>query len=341
MAKLFSHHDKFRVHGSSGFLCLIQLLLRWLLLLATGTGFLRAGSVSASIALLSVHVLAPLLSLQLVVPTRRNMVAPMIWPEFRMHSLIFSTRHAVSCALALALPRPLAAICQLAVVHAAMAAATLTSEQLGDKVLRTTSAMPYPTAATTAEVAMVKDAYAYAQLLATAQAMSGDADLGFMPLLAIQLAPFMMTLVRKGIARSETYHFVYSCALAVCALGMASASLRSAEAMHASVFTLACGMTARQLRFRLGLGKHATWLFAPALSWAFSITAVAAISSRVATVLAVAALLLVFACFQPPFLTGRWLRVAARDANKLKATQQAPRRPSTAGAIALMYQGIA
>lgn len=365
MAKLFTTHDKFRLHAISGMLCLASLLVRWLLLLGAGSGFTPAEPNWAKISTLAVHALAPLLSLGIAVPVRRNMSRPMIWPEFRMQyapaslsasalarwpparaspplppppraadsSLIFSTRQVLSCLIALYAPAPFAQFAQLAVAHAAMVAATQTTELLGDKELRTTSAMPYPDVAAASEIAMVKNSYAYAQLLATAQAVSGNADLGFMPIAAIQLAPLMMTLVRKGLAKGEAYHLVYSVALAAPALGMAAASLRSAEAMRACAFTLLCGLSARELRFRLGVGKHTTWLLAPAIGWAASGALVAGLPLRVATPLVVSSLLLVLVQFRPPALAASWLRLAARKEAHKEASPAAPApRPSAARA---------
>ncbi|KAG8458691.1 hypothetical protein KFE25_012889 [Diacronema lutheri] len=325
MARLITSHDKLHAHAISGALCLAQLLVRWLLLFMTGSAFAAAESAIFSVAALAVHALAPLLSLSIGVPAKRNMSSPMVWPEFRMHSLIFSTRHVASCTAALLLPSPLARVAQLAIAHAAMVAASITTERLGDPNQRTTSAMPYPPGVGASDVAMVKDAYAYAQLLATAQSLAGDAHLSYMALLAIQLAPLMMTLVRKGLAKSEHYHFVYACALAMPALGMASASTHNAVAMQASAFTLICGVVARELRFRFRFGKHLTWLVAPALGWTLSTAAIGVLPVRAATALVVCALALVFAGFRPPRLAATWLVLAFRAREGRRSLKPAPK----------------
>jgi hypothetical protein len=118
------------------------------------------------------------------------------------------------------------------------------------------------------DVCLTKDFYTYAQMFATAMSISGDADLAYMPLLAIQLAPFMMTLVRKRLVDATTYHVIYACALAVPLLGQLAVSRMCSAQLHASWFVMVCGFVARQLRVRLGWSKHLVWLVAPVVGWA-------------------------------------------------------------------------
>ena len=65
------------------------------------------------------------------------------------------------------------------------------------------------------EQAGVKKNYRIAQFHATMHCIIGDATAAFVPLLGIQAAPFLMTLVRKGLVTSYTYHRVYAAALYV------------------------------------------------------------------------------------------------------------------------------
>ena len=76
--------------------------------------------------------------------------------------------------------------------------------------------MPYPEHVTEYEIEKIKYEYAKKQFGATIMAVfSGElsASLNFAPLYAIQSAPFMMTLVRKGKCNSAHYHMVYSLTL--------------------------------------------------------------------------------------------------------------------------------
>jgi hypothetical protein len=65
------------------------------------------------------------------------------------------------------------------------------------------------------EQAAVKRNYRIAQFHATMHCIIGDATASFVPLLGIQMAPLLMTLVRKGLITSYTYHRVYAAALYV------------------------------------------------------------------------------------------------------------------------------
>lgn len=266
MAYLFTHHDPHHAHAIVGALVLVQFAWRWWWLIAHGSMWQLHEPVVVRIATVALHAALPLLSFQLPLPTRRNMSAPMIWPEFRYHSALFSARHVLSCALVHLIPTPHArVVMQLLLAHATMRAASIVTAVMGDVHSRTTNAMPYPPAMSSLDVRLTKEFYTYAQMFATAMSISGDADLAYMPLLAIQLAPFMMTLVRKHLVGATTYHIVYACALAAPLLGQL---MVSSTRLHAAWFAMVCGFVARQLRVRYGYGKHVTWSIAPVVGWA-------------------------------------------------------------------------
>jgi hypothetical protein len=94
--------------------------------------------------------------------------------------------------------------------------AAVITEKYGDKEVRTTNAMPYPGYLTEYDKTMIKCEYAKKQFGATIFAVfSGElaSSLNFAPLYAIQSAPFMMTLIRKGKCETIHYHRVYSSTL--------------------------------------------------------------------------------------------------------------------------------
>jgi hypothetical protein len=94
--------------------------------------------------------------------------------------------------------------------------AAVITEKYGDKEVRTTNAMPYPGYLTEYEKTRIKCEYAKKQFGATIFAVfSGElaSSLNFAPLYAIQSAPFMMTLIRKGKCETVHYHRVYSAML--------------------------------------------------------------------------------------------------------------------------------
>ena len=73
--------------------------------------------------------------------------------------------------------------------------------------------MPYPKEIDQDMQKGIKRLYAEAQFGATIIAVSENPTLSFLPLVGIQAAPFLMTLVRKGKITAIWYHRVYALTL--------------------------------------------------------------------------------------------------------------------------------
>ena len=150
-------------------------------------------------------------------------------------------------------------------VHGAAYAASRATELLGSAENRTTNSMAYPALVSAVSVARTRRFYASAQFGATAMAVSGSPTLAFWPLCAIELAPLMMTMVRKNIASTRTYHRVYTAALCVpytlCAYALAcrlreSSPFEPELLRHAVSPALVSARLAHSLRVS-GATKHA------------------------------------------------------------------------------------
>ena len=76
IAKLITKHDPFHIHKILGVLVLLHYAYRFVLLFRLSWS-----------------------SLLLPLPSKRNFSEPMIWPEFRLHSIVFATRHIVTSIL--------------------------------------------------------------------------------------------------------------------------------------------------------------------------------------------------------------------------------------------------
>merc|ERR1711998_467923 len=98
MAKLFTKHDPMHVHKILGFSALLHLIYKCYMVIIYGTAFPRHEPVSVACTGLCLHLALSWSSLLLPLPMKRNFSAPMIWGEFRLHSITFATRHLV-CAL--------------------------------------------------------------------------------------------------------------------------------------------------------------------------------------------------------------------------------------------------
>ena len=99
--------------------------------------------------------------------------------------------------------------------------------------------------------------YRDAQVHATLLAAVGQPTLTFLCLLGIQIAPLLMTLVRKGLASSTHYHRYYSLALQVPYLLMPRI-MWAGHTVPGVAYVLAFGVFYLG-RFRLCLNKYAMW----------------------------------------------------------------------------------
>jgi hypothetical protein len=234
MAYLFTNHDKYHLHKTLGLLAFCNFILRFYYAIIYGTSFPTFESKVFSCSCVLIHALLPIASLSIRLPEKRNFSSPMIWKEFQLHSILFSCRHVLFTIITLLelwptqIPayssgtryRARALLCEciikyLVIIGFIKGAAVIT-EKYGDKEKRTTNAMPYPLYLTEYEKTRIKYEYAKKQFGATILAVfSGElaSSLNFAPLYAIQSAPFMMTLVRKGKCEMLDYHRVYSATL--------------------------------------------------------------------------------------------------------------------------------
>eukprot|EP00980_Cylindrotheca_fusiformis_P005570 scaffold1183_cov114-Cylindrotheca_fusiformis.AAC.3 len=220
MAKLITDHDPYHIHKILGVLTLLHYLYRFVLLFQYGTAFPQSEPKSHAVAGVVLHGLLSWSSLLLPLPAKRNFNKPMIWPEFRLHSITFASRHVVTTLITLldlwpnntnsTVPEALA---RAVVVLGTVQAAKIISNKYGDREKRTTNAMPYPSSVSSAQQASIKKQYALSQFSATTICMINDPSMTFAPLLGIQMAPLMMTLVRKGKATSFDYHRIYAFSL--------------------------------------------------------------------------------------------------------------------------------
>ena len=238
MAHLFTNHDKYHIHKTLGLLAFCNFLLRFYYAIAYGTSFPSFESKAFSCSCVLIHALLPIASLTIPLPDKRNFAGPMIWKEFQLHSILFSCRHVLLTLITLLELWPTQSrafsgisggtkcrkeiaimsecVMKYLIIIGVIKVASIITEKYGDKEVRTTNAMPYPGYLTEYEKTRIKCEYAKKQFGATIFAVfSGElaSSLNFAPLYAIQSAPFMMTLVRKGKCETVHYHRVYSATL--------------------------------------------------------------------------------------------------------------------------------
>lgn len=266
MAHLFTHHDRHRVHAILGSLVLLHFVVRWTMLCVSGDAFVNREASLLNLVGVFLHMALPLSSLRLPIPTARNHTAPIIWHEFRLHSIIFATRHVLCTVLALVFPACRAM--SLTIVHLTLHAASWAQDHLGDAQRRTTNAMPYAAGLSNLESQHTKNMYARAQFMATAFSIADHPSLRFMPLLGIQASPLLMTLVHKGKIGAASYHRVYAWTLLMPLLATMFIAHRDRFDRADDIgLSFVIGIVSHFLRVELKLGKHATWCLAPAIGY--------------------------------------------------------------------------
>ena len=147
MAKLFTHHDPYNIHKILGGFIILHTFYRCYLILFLGTAFPENESVwKQSIGVLA-HISLSCSSLLIPIPEKRNFNSPMIWPEFRLHSILFAMRHMLSTLITLHNLWPddiyLEAISKYSLLFTNIQLAKYITNEYGDNENRTTNAMPY------------------------------------------------------------------------------------------------------------------------------------------------------------------------------------------------------
>ena len=303
MAKLLTDHDPGHLHAILGLIALLHFLGRILNAFLLGDAFPYSGTRSglcADMLLVSVHILLPAASLLLPLPVKRNFSSPMIWPEFRLHSLTFASRHVVATLFWLVVRHvknstmeipanstelikrqiadglysmPLGPfLVMMALLHGTMYGATQITLQYGCQQNRTTNAMPYNMDVTPLDKKRAKRLYTYAQFLAASFILGGDPTLAFLPLTGIQAAPLLMTLVRKGKCSAGTYHCIYTWSLLfpfiimirISDTGLYDWAPVSFVSRNAVVCTASLAFWMRTGPWHAS--KHKVWLVAPCVS---------------------------------------------------------------------------
>ena len=217
MANLITKHDPYNIHKILGVASLLSYLLRVYYLFLHGTAFPQQEPQIQAVCCVLLHGALSTSSLLLPLPLYRNFSSPMIWPEFRLHSITFAMRHVIATIFAITnvLPNNPMFQCfiRIGLILLTIECASMVTQKFGDQEKRTTNSMPYPHWITSEMQKSVKNMYARAQFGATKLIVLGDPTLTYFPLLAIQTAPLLMTLVRKGKISCITYHRVYAISL--------------------------------------------------------------------------------------------------------------------------------
>lgn len=173
------------------------------------------------------HMSLHVTSFQFHLSAKRNRVYNVIWPEMRWHTMIFAYRSFVTMlALWLAngggasllhfdpdLVRPHLSLIRPLIILATMVFADLATHYYGSAE-NTMRGNPYPAGTPSVVSGALNYFYSISQAAATLRLLGTSSVEGaFVVALPIQLAPFLMTLVKKGLITQGGWHFWYTASL--------------------------------------------------------------------------------------------------------------------------------
>lgn len=203
--RLATREDADHIHKALGVAVLCHLVYRMNYIIKYGDSGLLGSPLTPT--WMAFHALLHVSSFQFALPAKRNMVYNVIWPEFRLHSMIFAYRSIVNI---LALWYGVQWTRGL-VVLGTMAAADIVTCFWGQHT--TMRGNPYARDTPASFVTWHNRFYSMSQFGATMAIMFRGVDSAFMALLPIQTAPFLMTLVKKGIINQTEWHIWYTLGL--------------------------------------------------------------------------------------------------------------------------------
>lgn len=271
--KLFTSEDPHNFHKSCGLFVLLNYAYRFYQMYfgEMTAGFGSRGGLGTNFTAILCLIPHAFLSVSSLifhsVPKERVVGLPMIWQEFRMHSIIFALRSVVATLaswLSIHFNHD-PAVRKLAVVISG--ATVLIANYYADEATKklrpsepesTTATMPYWEGCPVSTQRRFKYFYAYSQFLATMACLAvTNPAYPFAVMLPIQLAAFLMTMVRKGFLSSKGYHMIYTSSLVMPFLVVARRYFitRSYDAPK----MLAAGWLLYRLRCS-GVNKYCIWI---------------------------------------------------------------------------------
>lgn len=261
IAKLFTNEDDKQIHKTLGILALVSFLYRYFWVYPK-TGTLGFDGTWFDHLTMLLHLALSCTSLLFHVIRQRILSRPMIiWAEYRLHAIIFSTRCFAVYLLGIIKPFE-GTILERAVIPAVVLAhhlgADMVTAKHGSRDGVTTVRVLDKHSS---DITAVLRFYAFYQFAALASHLTPNArlaDLGFNTFIAIQSSAFLMTLYRKGVITELSHAFWYTACLVV--------SLFHIFRNCGNAMFIAKLAGAYLLRTNLRMNKYVLWLAFAVLS---------------------------------------------------------------------------
>lgn len=202
--KLSTKEDEYHIHKSLGTFCLVNFIYRFYLLLSSGSMQLNTPFSLYSILL---HGILSISSLQFHISNIRNISKPMIYPEFRMHSILFGLRSVIVTIMYFFEwnYKYIIVVCYSVLFLSEYITKKYETNRNRNTTMRN---MPFDPTISEENKSQIIKIHSLMQIGATIF-MLGNINSAFSPLFAIQTAAFLMTLVRKSIITTNTWHLGY------------------------------------------------------------------------------------------------------------------------------------
>lgn len=243
--KLVTYEDRFHIHKSLGILCLINFTYRYCrFIIKQDMNFRNDYDIFLTI---SIHLLLGITSLIFRISSLRHTKLRIIYPELRLHNILFTLRSLV-CFF----------FCYYNFHIFYRVLTCLMTSILADiisyflKQGTTIRDLVFYDGMSERSIKRERLEYSDAQLGATI-VMLGGCDMIFGTLLPIQIAPFTMTLVKKGIIGCKFSHLIYSYCLLI------NYILPVYNTSYVIKFGL-MKIIASYMRFKYNINKYIMWM---------------------------------------------------------------------------------
>jgi hypothetical protein len=246
--KLITKEDPNYLHKFLGIFSLGNYIYRYYLLIFYGSMFLNT---KLDLGIIALHGCLSISSLIFHIPQKRHIKLPMIYPEFRLHSIAFGLR-SVSCCFLDYYGGKYKLYAKMWICILTMIAADIITKKKAQKDDSTMRAMPYDEKTPENDKKNITQFHSNQQIGATLF-MLLNIDSAFSPLFAIQFAAFLMTLVRKNIIKANTWHLLYSWSLLI------NIFVLKTIPVSLSLKIMILGFCFKYLRIKMRINKYLAW----------------------------------------------------------------------------------
>ena len=246
--KLITKEDPTYLHKFLGIFSLGNYIYRYYLLIFYGSMFLNT---KFDLGIIILHGCLSVSSLIFHIPQKRHIKLPMIYPEFRLHSIAFGLRSVLCCFLDF-YGGTYELYAKMLICILTMIVADLITKKYSQKRDSTMRAMPYDEKTPENDKKNITQFHSNQQISATLF-MLLNTDSAFSPLFAIQFAAFLMTLVRKNIIKANTWHLLYSWSLLI------NIFVLKTIPVSLSLKIMILGFCFKYLRIKMRINKYLAW----------------------------------------------------------------------------------